>query len=90
MTKTAIPAICYYVVNENTLAYQQEGVATFTVMGSNKDGHNWMDGPFHVGSTDKIRPATEQDFDTFSVNLHGHKKHLHLQQKMLAAQATAQ
>ncbi|MGN5048827.1 hypothetical protein ACTG16_23280 [Aeromonas sp. 23P] len=90
MTKTVTPAIHYYVVNENTLAYQHDGVATFNVMGSNKDGHNWMDGPFHVGSTDKIRPATEQDFDTFSVNLHGHKKHLRLQQKKLAEQAVAQ
>lgn len=75
----------YFVINENTLCYQQVGSQLFGTLGRNAHGRDPMSGPFYAGSADKVRPATEQDFDTFRVHIGGHDSDLRLQHEELAA-----
>lgn len=59
----------YFVSNENTLCYQQPGMAMLGVLASNIDGRNPINGPFYASPLDQIRPATREDFDRFRVAL---------------------
>ena len=59
----------YFVSNENTLCYQQPGMAMLGVLASNIDGRNPINGPFYASPLDQIRPATREDFDRFRVTL---------------------
>jgi len=64
----------YTVVNENTLCYKQEGWTMLGVLAGKitKGGRDWMNGPFFLSPSDKVRPATLQDFEYFRVCSKGH------------------
>lgn len=79
MNQNQVPTARFFVLNENTLCYQQNGSSMFGTLGSNKDGRNPMNGPFSIGSLDKLRPATVADFDTFRVCVKGYEADLALQ-----------
>lgn len=68
----------YLVVNENTLCYDHGrtlagypyvGVLAGSII---KGGHHWADGPIMIMPTDKVRPATLEDFEMFKVSPKGH------------------
>lgn len=54
----------YYVLNENTLCYQQEGSRLLGVLHGSvlKGGHDWRNGPVIPCRSDNIRTATLADF----------------------------
>lgn len=59
--------ISYVVKDENTLGYIIDAQPScMGVLASNKDGHNWINGPVSIFGA-AIRPATEEDFKTFRV-----------------------
>lgn len=65
----------YYVKNENTLGYiYSEQPEFFNILAGKPQlgGDNWMDGFVAHGSSDKLRPATQADFDYFRVCSKGH------------------
>lgn len=61
----------YIVINENTLAYTQEGSLMVGVLAGSvlKGGANPLNGPIFISPSDKWRDATFEDFDTFRVFL---------------------
>lgn len=67
-------AAAYYVLNENTLCYSQVGTALLGVLADKPQlgGHDWKNGPVVAGGSDKIRPATLEDFEWFRVSPKGH------------------
>lgn len=64
----------FYVVNENTLCFKIEGDPMMGVLAGKPQlgGRNWMNGPFTVTPSDKLRKATLQDFDFYRVSPIGH------------------
>lgn len=73
------PQVKYVVINENTLGYYcqvVEGGAFdhIQVLAGKPQlgGRNWIDGYFMPSSLDKIRPATQKDFDYYRVCSKGH------------------
>ncbi|EKP0311625.1 hypothetical protein ACTG16_22950 [Aeromonas sp. 23P] len=84
MQMTQIPTARFYVLNENTLCYQQCGSSMYGALASNKHGRNPVNGPFFVGSQDALRPATVADFDTFRVSVKGYEQDLALQAQEIA------
>lgn len=68
--------ITYYVLNENTLGLVRDArPGWFEVLhgsvlrGSTRD---WKNGPFALGESDVLRPATKADFDAYRVSWKGH------------------
>jgi hypothetical protein len=63
----------YVVLNENTLGYMIKpnlmGVLHGSVL---KGGHSELNGPVTLMPSDKLRPATQKDFDDYSVCSRGH------------------
>lgn len=68
----------YTVVNENTLCYDHGvtlvGIPYVGVLAGSiiKGGRHWSDGPILINPSDKVRPATLEDFNTFNVSPKGH------------------
>lgn len=68
----------YLVVNENTLCYDHgvtlAGIPYVGVLGGSiiKGGRHSFDGPILISPSDKVRPATLEDFETFHVSPKGH------------------
>jgi hypothetical protein len=64
----------YYVLNENTLIYSQEGTTLYGVLAGKIQlgGHDWLNGPISVGRLDVLRAATLEDFEYFRVDPKGH------------------
>lgn len=61
----------YLVVNENTLCYAQEGTVMLGVLTGSvlRGGRDWKNGAIFVAPSDKVRPATEEDFESYRVCL---------------------
>jgi len=66
----------YLVVNENTLVYQIEGDTMVGVLGGKPQlggrSNSAMEEPFALKESDKVRTATEKDFDYFRVSSKGY------------------
>jgi len=65
----------YFVMNENTLGYIfEEQPQNFNILSSKpqKGGHDPMNGYVAIGSTDKLRTATAEDFEYYRVSTKGH------------------
>lgn len=69
--------VTYYVLNDHTLGYVQEGDKSITVCGyimfnilhGDKDGLDWRYGYSLVAPSDKLVRATKEDFEKFRVTL---------------------
>ena len=62
----------YIVLNENTLGYEIEWNApkSIGILGSKIDGKNPLNGwTCYAPESDKVRPATKEDFEYFRVAL---------------------
>lgn len=64
----------YFVLNEHTLCYSQEGSSLLGVLAGKPQlgGHDWLNGPINVSVSDTLRAATLQDFEYFRVSSTGH------------------
>jgi len=64
----------YFVCNENTLCYQNDGDTCLGVLADKpiKGGRAWLSGPFTPTPSDRLRPATLADFDYYRVDPTGH------------------
>ncbi len=67
------PTVSYFVLNEHTLGYINERAPNlFGVLAADVNGHDGKNGPVIVTLTDKMRPATAEDFQKFRVDPTGH------------------
>lgn len=68
-------SVKYFVKNENTLGYIfDEQPSYFGVLASKPQhgGDDWMNSPVMVKASDKLREATQTDFDYYRVSSKGH------------------
>lgn len=65
------------VMNENTLGYLIPTTSEFKYMGVHHGSvlkgstHDWRNGPVLISPSDKIRPATPEDFEAYNVSMKG-------------------